>query len=139
MERSWQDNAKVVPTFATFSPGLPKQRKTQLYARTGPIIIGVFSNTRHCLFFGPDIRHWGQKLVDIQHFKISLTLASLLSKGKKMCVRLILKCSMSTNFWPQCRMSGLKNRQCQVLEIPLYGPCNCFKYLDFAVSNAVSE
>ncbi len=34
----------------------------------------VFSDTKHCLLFQPDIPHWGQKLVCFQHSKISLTL-----------------------------------------------------------------
>ena len=46
---------------------------------------GVLSDTRHCLFFQPYIRHWGQKLVDIKHSKISPTLDTLLSRVNNVC------------------------------------------------------
>ncbi len=47
---------------------------------------GSFSDIRHCQIFQSDIRHWGWKLFDIRHSKISPTLDTLPLKGEKMWI-----------------------------------------------------
>ncbi len=54
---------------------------------------------------------------------LNVSLKTLMNGARILCsgsrvssVWLIFECRMSTNFWPQCQMSGLKNRQCRASE-----------------------
>ena len=76
-------DANIWSIFFIFTMLVPISLKRNKMMFTHSTHEGDFSDSRHCPNFQSNIRHWGWKLLDIRHSKISSTLGTLPSKGKK--------------------------------------------------------